>query len=166
MALNIPDNPSYKENDIDEKIVKENKLFGLNFGAYKPNLEVENMSLLIEMTKDLTLLLKLPYNIYISHMLYDEDLKYLLASLLQFQNRWYQEQVLYPSEKSKLYHIVFLVYYRLLMDTEGIRSIYQVNSHFGGRLNGLCSLVDQIIDIPTIFDIIAIYIKNNMYIII
>lgn len=39
MSPNIPDNPDYTSNDLDEKIVEQDRLFGLNFGIYKPNLE-------------------------------------------------------------------------------------------------------------------------------
>lgn len=176
MSPNIPDSPNYTNNDLDMNIVEQDRLFGLNFGIYKPNLEKyftviyifitinsENMQIIIDITNDLSILLKLPYNVYISHLLYDSKLINLLSSLLQYENRWYEGNILYTSEKSKLYHILFLVYYRLIMDNDGIRNLYKIYPHFGGKFGDFSEIISKIVNPSIIFDICSVYIKNNMY---
>lgn len=121
------------------------------------------MQIILEITKDLSILLKLPYNVYLSHLLYDTKLINLLTSLLEYENRWYEGNILYTSEKSKLYHILFLVYYRLIMDTDGIRSLYKIYPHFGGKFGDFSEIISMIINPSILFDICSVYIKNNMY---
>ena len=126
--------------------------------------------------KDLSLLLRLPFNHFLSHLLYDVQFKRTLNSFLQYMPRTYdqkcmssQSSVVDPLDVSEsfkeLYDDLFKCLLRLFEDQQGMKNFLKKNTmSITNEISYYALIVKELpLDLSMLMDLSSIYGRENKY---
>ena len=144
------------------------------FGALLPEdfYRTEETDFLKYLKRDLNLLLKMPFNHFVSHVIMDENLKKTLFSFMLYAPRVYDEKrrrtisvwLLEPSPAiGPIYANILRVYYRLITDDIGYNDFLKTKPPYGGF--GVSAMEaffkTNTLSIETLVDLCSIFGVNN-----
>ena len=155
-------------------VVSFNQQHGVLFGAVVPEdfFLSEETKFVKYLNRDLQLLLRMPFNHFLSHILYDENLKKTLSTFFLYAPRVFESPRLFlllllslgPTKFiAPIYNSILRVYYRLIVDETGPTDFSKTVPPFGGLGSSLMTVLfdKSVLSVEVFIDLCSLFGVQN-----